>query len=231
VLAGDRFDPAYLKLNPKAVVPTIVHDGIVVTEATVIGEYLQDVFPDAPRRPADAAGRARMRIWTKIVDEALHPNVVDITFTVSHRHTVMARGAENTRRFIEDTLDVVSRERRHGWIHLGLDAPGVREAVSVYDKSLKQMDEALVDSPWLAGETFSLADIGVLPYVNRLHILNMDEMWQKKLPNVVDWFDRIRARTSYYPGIEEHLPAGSRDGLLRNGKAGRPQLLDACGLN
>ena len=229
--AGDRFDPAYLKLNPKAVVPTIVRDGIVVTEATVIGEYLEDVFPDAPRRPSDAAGRARMRIWTKIVDEALHPNVVDITFTVSHRHTVMARCAENTRRFIEDALDVVSRERRHGWIHLGLDAPGVREAVSVYDKSLKQMDEALVDSPWLAGETFSLADIGVLPYVNRLHILNMDEMWQKKLPNVVDWFDRIRARASYYPGIEEHLPAESRDGLLRNGKAGGPQLLDACGLN
>ena len=117
-----------------------------------------------------------MQIWTKIVDEALHPNVVDITFTVSHRHTVMARCAESTRRFIEDALDVVSRERRHGWIHLGLDAPGVREAVSVYDKSLKQMDEALVDSPWLAGETFSLAGIGVLPYVNRLHILNMDEM-------------------------------------------------------
>jgi glutathione S-transferase len=231
VLAGDQFDPAYLKLNPKAVVPTIVHDGIVVTESTVICEYLDDVFPDVPLRPADAAGRARMRIWTKIVDEALHPNVVDITFTVSHRHTVMAKGAENTRRFIKDAPDVVSRERRHGWIHLGLDAPGVREAVRVYDKALKQMDEALVDSPWLAGETFSLADIGVMPYVNRLHMLNMDAMWQKNLPNVADWFDRIRARASYYPGIEEHLPAESRDGLLRNGKAGGPQLLAACGLN
>ena len=47
MLAVDQFDPAYLKLNPKAVVPTIVHDGIVVTESTVIGEYLEDVFPDA----------------------------------------------------------------------------------------------------------------------------------------------------------------------------------------
>ena len=231
VLAGDQFDPAYLKLNPKAVVPTIVHDGIVVTESTVICEYLDDVFPDIPLRPADAAGRARMRIWTKIVDEALHPNVVDITFTVSHRHTVMAKGAESTRRFIEDAPDVVSRERRHGWIYLGFDAPGVREAVGVYDKALKQMNETLADGRWLAGETFSLADIGVLPYVNRLHMLNMDAMWQKNLPNVADWFDRIRARASYYPGIEEHLPAESRDGLLRNGKAGGPQLLAACGLN
>ena len=34
--AGEQFDPGYLKLNPKAVVPTIVHDGNVVIESTVI---------------------------------------------------------------------------------------------------------------------------------------------------------------------------------------------------
>lgn len=36
VLVADQFDPEYLKLNPKAVVPTIVHDGNVVIESTVI---------------------------------------------------------------------------------------------------------------------------------------------------------------------------------------------------
>ena len=36
VLEADQFDPEYLKLNPKAVVPTIVHDGNVVIESTVI---------------------------------------------------------------------------------------------------------------------------------------------------------------------------------------------------
>ncbi len=28
-LRGDQFDPAYMKLNPNAVVPTLVHDGNV----------------------------------------------------------------------------------------------------------------------------------------------------------------------------------------------------------
>ena len=230
VLAGDQFDPAYLKLNPKAVVPTLVHDGTVVTESTVICEYLDEVFPDIPMRPDDAAGRARMRIWTKVVDEALHPNVVDITFTVSHRHTVMAKGEENTRRFIEDAPDLVSRERRYGWIHKGFDAPGVQQAVEAYAKALEQMDDTLSDGPWLAGETFSLADIGVIPYVNRLHMLNMDAMWQDSLPNVADWFDRVCARASFHAGVEEHLPAESRDSLLRNGKNGGPALLAACGI-
>ena len=32
ILRGDQFDPAYMKLNPKAVVPTLVHDGKVIIE-------------------------------------------------------------------------------------------------------------------------------------------------------------------------------------------------------
>jgi glutathione S-transferase len=31
-LQGDQNDPAYLKLNPNGVVPTLVHNGTVVTE-------------------------------------------------------------------------------------------------------------------------------------------------------------------------------------------------------
>ena len=32
ILRGDQFDPAYVKLNPKAVVPTLVDDGKVIVE-------------------------------------------------------------------------------------------------------------------------------------------------------------------------------------------------------
>ena len=40
-----QYAPEYLKLNPKAVVPTLVHDGHVVRELTVICEYIEDVSP------------------------------------------------------------------------------------------------------------------------------------------------------------------------------------------
>src|SRR5207244_2069156 len=42
LLKGEHFNPQYLKLNPKAVVPTLVHDGQVLVESTVICEYLDD---------------------------------------------------------------------------------------------------------------------------------------------------------------------------------------------
>jgi glutathione S-transferase len=35
-LQGDQNDPAYLKLNPNGVVPTLVHDGNVIVESSLI---------------------------------------------------------------------------------------------------------------------------------------------------------------------------------------------------
>ena len=42
---AEQYDPKYLKLNPKGVVPTLVHDGKAIIEFTLICEYLDDAFP------------------------------------------------------------------------------------------------------------------------------------------------------------------------------------------
>ncbi|MGH7032481.1 MAG: glutathione S-transferase family protein, partial [Stellaceae bacterium] len=65
--------PDYLKLNPDGVVPTLIHDGEVIRESSVIIEYLDEAFPDPPLKPADALGRARMRGWIVQFVEYFHP--------------------------------------------------------------------------------------------------------------------------------------------------------------
>ncbi len=67
--AGDQQTPEYLKLNPRGVVPTLVDNGRVVRESTVIMEYLDDEYPEPRLRPADFYLRAQMRLWTKRLDE------------------------------------------------------------------------------------------------------------------------------------------------------------------
>ncbi len=88
ILKGEQFDPDYIKLNPKAVVPTLVHDGKVLTESTLICEYLDDAFPAPSLKPADPYARWQMRIWTKAVDDQVHPACAELTFSSTHRHTL-----------------------------------------------------------------------------------------------------------------------------------------------
>src|ERR1700680_20480 len=63
----------FVKLNPSGQVPVLVHDGAVITESTVINEYLDEVFPEPPLHSDDPVARARMRVWSKFVDEYFCP--------------------------------------------------------------------------------------------------------------------------------------------------------------
>src|SRR5262249_40353587 len=73
LLQVEQHEPWFLKINPNGQVPVLVHDGKVLTESTVINEYVDETFPDNPLRPPDAYGRAQMRVWTKFVDEYFCP--------------------------------------------------------------------------------------------------------------------------------------------------------------
>jgi glutathione S-transferase len=137
----------------------------------------------------------------------------------------MAHGAAATEAFIEKGPDPLQRERRRAWIEQGYDAPGVAGALKTYDKALSLMEKALAGGPWLAGGTFSLADIGLIPYVNRLDMLSMSRLWNGTRPRLADWFSRVKARSSFEPAIFEHMPAVAREDMLRNGAIGGPELL------
>jgi glutathione S-transferase len=69
LLEGDQLKPDYLKLNPNGVVPTLDHDGAIVTDSTVITEYLDEVFPAASFTPESPVLRARMRALMHFADE------------------------------------------------------------------------------------------------------------------------------------------------------------------
>ena len=58
-----------------------------------------------------------------------------------------------------------------------------------------QMEEELAaDGPWLAGKTFSLADISMVSLVHRLIELFPETLSKPTHPNVNDWYRRIMAR-------------------------------------
>jgi glutathione S-transferase len=224
VLKGEQFDPAYMKLNPNAVVPTLIHDGKVVIESTVICEYLDDLSADPPLRPDDAYAAAQMRIWTKRVDERLHPMTSVLTYTASHRHTILDNNSPaQVEEMINETRDPVKRARKREWIERGMDAPTAKQAVTEFKQTLTDMENTLAKQPWLAGDTYSLADVALSPYLNRLSMLSMDEFWQG-YTHVADWFSRVRSRATFAPALLEWVPSDLTNSLATNGAKSWPQV-------
>jgi glutathione S-transferase len=221
ILKGEQFDARFLEINPKGVVPVLIHDGRVIRESTVICEYLEETFPAHPVYPLDPYERAQVRIWTKAVDEELHPACSTITYVVSHRHTILRNGVGSFDEFLKRGAGegTAARERKWRWIQEGLDAPGAGEQIALYDGYLRKMEDALQDGNWLVGDRFTMADIALTPYLNRLDALSMDRMWANgRYPRVEAWFERVRARKTFGPALVEWVPDELQREMRENGR-------------
>ena len=222
ILAGEQFAPAFLALNPRAAVPVLVHDGAVITESTVICEYVDDAFPGPPLKPATPIGQARMRVWTKQVDEEVHPAVRPLTYVTTHRHSILARGEGAVEEHIASDPHPGWRERKQRWIREGFAAPDVAEAVGMFHRLVHAMDAALADSEWLAGDAYSLADGALTPYANRLEMLGLGGLWHG-LPHVSRWLGAVKARASFGPALFDYLPEDLRARMLADGQRAAPE--------
>lgn len=71
-------EPAFLAVNPMGKVPTLVHDGAVITEASAICCYLADAFPEAKLNfPVGDARRGPYLKWLFFSPSCIEPAMVD----------------------------------------------------------------------------------------------------------------------------------------------------------
>jgi glutathione S-transferase len=218
LMKAEQVTPEYLRINPKGVVPALVHDGNPVIESTVILEYLDDAFPERSLRPAAPLARARMRVWAQVPDAALHAACGTVSYAAAFADQVKANNdpAVLKERFAK-LPDRARAARQQQLLDKGLDAPLVADAVKLHDKVLGDMEKALADGPWLAGQEFSLAECAIAPYVLRLDRLGLARWWDNR-PRVSDWYARLQARPSWAEAILA-FPANPRNDYDDNLKA------------
>lgn len=218
LIAGQQHRPDYVKLNPHHVVPTLVHDGRVFIESTLIIRYLDDAFPDTALRPADPLGRYEDDLWLKRIDEELHPAAPVVTFAVGPRNVLLQQPAEVREANIAAIPDPDHRAVRRSVIEHGVEAPEFGKALGVFLDLLDAMESALQGRPWLGGERPALADASMLPYVLRVEALAMDPLISAPArPRVADWLARWRARPSFPVAIDAWQPPAAVELLRRNG--------------
>ncbi|OYW45183.1 MAG: protein ligF [Sphingomonadales bacterium 32-68-7] len=181
-------------INPRGQVPALEDAGRIVTESTVICEYLEDAHPTAASlRPEDPFDRAQMRVWTKWVDEYFCWCVSTIGW---HRY-VGKMAQKLTDAEFEEKLKAIPvpeqqvkwRRAREGFPQDMLDEEMRKVAVSV-----RRLDDHLRDHEWLAGGAYSLADICNFAIANGLQFGFAELVNPSDAPGLIRWLEQIAAR-------------------------------------
>jgi glutathione S-transferase len=224
---NEQFSPAYLKINPKGVVPAIDHDGRVVIESTLICEYLDDCFP-APRLvPQDPFLRARMRLWSKVVDEQLFEATRELSFSAMFRERMRNMTEEQRQGRYQNVGDPIKRARLISTYEEGVDSPYVFQGIGTFEMAFDKMEKDLrAGGPWLLGSEISLADINMMPFVARMAYLDLLDVWIAERPACREWWARAQARASFIASIPEKVPEADFTAMKNSGGALRTRVAE-----
>ena len=184
----------YKEINPNAQVPALDHDGRIITESTVICEYLEDVFTDTPPlRPADPYLRAQMRVWTKWVDEYFCWCVSTIGWERMVSRMARAVSEEEFERLVDR---IPLKEQQVKWRNArnGFDPKVLQEEMRKIDYSIKKLESRLKDHKWLAGDEYTLADICNFAIAHAMDKGFPEFVNEKATPGIMDWLSRIHER-------------------------------------
>ena len=207
----EHHDPAYLRLNPNGVVPTLVHDGKVIIESGVINEYVDEVFPDRPLKPADPFTRAQMRVFCKMADEYALPATRIPTWTRTKVAHLKAMSTAEFDRVVKETPLVDHQLKLQALKGEGFSKKEFDEAYGRMDYVFDRCETALASGPYLAGTMYSLADIAILPYIHAFKDVRSELMTSH--PRTRDWYERVMARpavqATYLPSAETSPPAAA----------------------
>jgi glutathione S-transferase len=203
---NEQYNPAYLKINPKGVVPSLIDNGRVIIESTLICEYLDDIIPEPRLVPSDPHARTRMRLWSKAIDEGLFEATRELSFSAMFRERLRNMTDEQREMRFRNVGDPERRARYESCYTHGVESPYVLQAIADFEKAFRTMEADLAaGGPWLLGEAFTLADINLMPFVARLDYLNLLDVWIAERPQVQAWWARARVRPSFLSAVVDAL--------------------------
>lgn len=196
-------------INPRGQVPALDDDGKIVTESTVICEYLEDAHPTAVKlRPGDHYDRAQMRVWTKWVDEYFCWCVSTIGW---HRGVRYMAQALSDQEFEEHLKKIPIPEQQVKWRRAreGFPQDLLDEEFRKIGVSVRKLDDHLADNEWLAGGIYSLADICNFAIANGMEKGFAELVNKADTPHLVRWIGQINAR----PGVRKMFESIPREHL------------------
>jgi glutathione S-transferase len=171
----------YLELNAAGDVPTLVIDndgeGVVLSDAFAICEYLEETFPSFNLLGRDPVGRAEVRRLVSWFEHKMYNEVTSFL------------------------IDEKAYKRLRGQGHP--DSALIRAAYHNIHAHLDYVGWLANRRNWLAGDQISLADLAAAGQLSAIDYLG-DVPWSKH-PEARDWYARIKSRPCFRPLLGDHI--------------------------
>ncbi|MGH8149325.1 MAG: glutathione S-transferase family protein [Steroidobacteraceae bacterium] len=192
--AFEHLGPAYLAVNPRGQVPALVHDGQALAEGACICEYVDEAFVGPPLRPASPDGRWRMRRWCRFIETDIGRALMMIHWNRIVPAFVGARTPEELASLLGKVPDP---DRRRAWRRAYLqETPpdALAESHRRVAVGARRIEAQLAGSPWIAGPTFSLADIDLLNFYGFIAKWSPEVVNERATPHTMMWLARMEER-------------------------------------
>jgi glutathione S-transferase len=165
---GEHKQPEHVALHPFGKVPVLQHDSFVLYETQAINRYLDRNLNGPALVPSDPRAVALVDQWIGIVDSYFSPHAQPFIVETMFRRYL---GGEQNQQAIAS------------------GRAGMQPA-------LDAADHRLSESPYLAGNQLSLADIHFMPYIEYLMRIGADDLVTSR-KSFAAWWDRVSGRPSW----------------------------------
>ena len=191
--AGENFSPWFQGINPRSLVPVLIHDGDVHIESNDILQYLEVCFKNNPLIPADKQTQVSELLS---FEDDLHIDIRNITFRFMVPKLLnkgkKAKPKSNDKATLNgeaDPLDDANRKFWQEYEEFGIKDEDVKESLIKMNNALKNIDSILNENDYILGSNLSVIDIAWFIYVTRIQHANYPV--QDRHPNVYEWYKRL----------------------------------------
>ena len=205
--AGENFSEWFQGINPRSLVPVLIHDGEVHIESNDILEYLEGCYKESPLIPENM--EEKIKELLKFEDN-LHVDIRNITFKflvprfLNKGKSVQPKAKNKAT--LNGELDSMDDVNRNFWEHYekyGITDEDASRSLIRFRTALEDLNDQLEDSPYILGAELSLVDIAWFIYATRIQHANYP--LQRLHPNVSGWYERLYANVLFRKEVRRPL--------------------------
>jgi glutathione S-transferase len=190
--------PEYLAINPNGELPTLRHGERIITDSSLIAEYLDRVYAGVPLFPDQAFLAAQTRMWLAL-EAGTHKEFRPLFWLYVVRPLLTSR---NVRADELASLVPAGVHPSHlDWLRdtlAGTPRFDTSEELAgdLIRKKLDVLERGLAGRDYLVGDALSMADVAWFTRLDLLPQLGVDTD-RARHPNLRRWFERLSSRPAF----------------------------------